>query len=501
MSQTIEQIRDKSIRDLRALAKKLRLRINPEVYQNSKTKLPFRCLVCGYEGAKSLELLKLSSYGCKKCGRKAGASKQKLSPKEIVADARKSGIKITLNTYSNVLQKVECQCLKCNHEWTTSIGCIRSGRGCPKCRRKQATKKNSLSEEEVKKRLKKLGVTLLSPYINNHEKINVEFKKCGHSIWITWNQIQQGQGCGDCAPNKKLPPDEYESIAKRFGGKLISTPSTVEAKLLWVCSEGHRFRRSIRPMQRFNTFCTKCNDNWGETLCRTVLEKAFGKPFDRSRPQDLLSPKGIPIELDCYNEELAIALEHQGMHHFKRQPNWQTVEQFKRCQEHDQIKRRYCTKKGILLIEIKEVGSVTPPENVPKLIDQQIRAGGRKTPRSLKNIEALSLDLKSRRSQFIEAALRSATLLGLEILDPPRLAEQKVRVLCKNGHETQKTLRSIIQGRMCNRCKLHKKVRLSDGRVFDSGTEAAKAIGVTKERVNLAIRNEKKIKGYAIVRL
>ena len=501
MNQTVGQIREKSVRDLKALAKKFRLQINPDDYKNSKTKLPFRCLVCGYEGAKSLELLKLSSYGCKKCGRNAGASKQKLSPKEIVADASKSGIKITLNTYSNVSQKVSCHCLKCTHEWATSVGCIRSGRGCPKCRRKHATKKNSLAEEEVKKRLKKLEVTLLSPYINNHEKINVEFKKCGHSIWTTWNQIQQGQGCGDCAPNKKLAPDVYEAIAKRFGGKLISTPSTVEAKLLWECSEGHRFRRSIRPMQRSNTFCTKCNDNWGETLCRTVLEKAFGKPFDRARPQDLLSPKGIPIEFDCYNEELAIALEHQGMHHFKRQPNWQTTEQFKLCQKHDRIKREYCTKKGILLIEIKEVGSITPPENVPKLIDKLIKASGRKAPKSLKKIEALSLDLKSRRSQFIEAALRSATLLGLEILDPPRLAEQKVRVLCKNGHETQKTLRSIIQGRMCNKCKLHKKVRLSDGRVFDSGTEAAKAIGVSKERVNLAIRNGKKIKGYAMIRL
>lgn len=501
MNQTAMQIREKSISDLKSLAKKFRLKINTDDYKNSKTKLPFLCLVCGYEGTKSLELLKISSHGCKKCASRIGSSKQKLSPKKIVADALASGIKITLNTYSNVSQKVACTCLKCAHGWITSIDCIRSRRGCPKCRRKQAALKNSLTEAEVRTRLNKLGVALLSSYKNNHEKIHVKFKKCGHSRWVAWNQIQQGKGCGDCAPNKKLTLDQYEAIAKRFGGKLISNPSTVREKLLWECSEGHRFRRSISPMQRLNTFCTKCNDGWGETLCRKVLEEAFGKPFDRARPKDLLSPKGIPIELDCYNEELALALEHQGMHHFKRQPNWQSVEQFKLCQMHDQIKRKYCTKKGILLIEIKEVGSVTPPENVPKLIDQQIRAGGRKTPRSLKNIEALSLDLKSRRSQFIEAALRSATLLGLEILDPPRLAEQKVRVLCKNGHETQKTLRSIIQGRMCNRCKLHKKVRLSDGRVFDSGTEAAKAIGVSKERVNLAIRNEKKIKGYSIVRV
>jgi hypothetical protein len=501
MNLTVKQIRGKSVRELKSLAKKFQLQINPNDYKNSKTKLPFLCLVCVYKGTKSLELLKISTLGCKKCASRIGSSKQKLSPKKIVADALTSGIKITLNTYSNVSQKVACTCLKCNHGWTTSICCIRSGRGCPKCRRKQAAKKNSLAEDEIKRRLKKLGVTLLSPYINNHEKINIQFKKCGHSRWVAWNQIQQGQGCGDCAPNKKLDPDEYEAIAKRFGGKLISNPSTVREKLLWECSEGHRFRRSISPMQRLNTFCTKCNDGWGETLCRKVLEEAFGKPFDRARPQDLLSPKGIPIELDCYNEELALALEHQGMHHFKRQPNWQSVDQFKLCQKHDKIKRKYCTKKGILLVEIKEVGSITPPEIVPQIIDEQIKAGGRISPIGLKNIIPLSFKLKSRRSQYVDKAIQSAAILGFEILDKPKLADQKVRVRCKNGHETQKTLRAIIGGKKCYSCTFHNKVKLSDGRVFESGTAAATALGVTKEWVNRSIRKGIKIKGISLVRL
>jgi hypothetical protein len=501
MNKTATQIREKSISDLKAIAKKFRLKINTDDYKNSKTKLPFLCLVCGYEGTKSLELLKISSHGCKKCASRIGSSKQKLSPKKIVADALASGIKITLNTYSNVSQKVACTCLKCAHEWTTSIDCIRSGRSCPKCRRQQAALKNSLTEAEVRTRLNKLGVALLSSYKNNHEKIHVKFKKCGHSKWVAWNQIQQGNGCGDCAPNKKLTLDQYEEVAKIFGGKLISTPSTVEAKLLWECSEGHRFRRSIRHIKRLNTFCTKCNDGWGETLCRKVLEVAFGKPFDRARPKDLLSPKGIPIELDCYNEELALALEHQGMHHFKRQPNWQSVEQFKLCQMHDQIKRKYCTKKGILLIEIKEIGSITPPEDVPKIIEHQLKAGGRKSPSGLKSIKPLSFELKSRRSEYVDKAIKSAALFGFEILDTPKLADQKVRVRCKNGHETQKTLRAIIGGKKCYNCLFHNKVRLSDGRVFESGSAAAKALGVSKEIVNRSIAIGKKIQGHSIERL
>lgn len=501
MSQTSGQIREKALKELDALARKFRLQINPGDYKNSKIKLPFRCLVCGYEGTKSLELLKQCEHGCKVCARRNTSAKQKLSSKDITSTASKLSIEVNLDDYINTSQKIPCRCLKCGHTWATTVGCIRSGRSCPKCGRKRANKKTSLTEDDVKRRLKKLGITLISNYINSHEKIEVRFDKCGHLKWVTWNDIQQGRKCADCAPNKKLTLDDYKAVAMRFGGKLISSPTTADAKLLWECIEGHRFRRSIRPMLRFNTFCTKCNDGWGESLCRAVLETAFGKSFDRVRPADLRSPKGVPLELDCFNKELKIALEHQGLHHIKRQPNWQTVEQFELCQQHDLIKRIYCEKNGIFLIEIPEVGSLTPPEIVPKLIDKLITASGRVTPRTLKEIDVLTLDIKSRRSQFTDSVISAAKLLGLKILDTPGLADHKVRVLCKNGHETQKTLRSILQGRMCNSCKLHKSVRLSDGQVFKSGTEAAKALGVTKEKVNIAIRLGTTIKGISIVRL
>jgi hypothetical protein len=46
-----------------------------------------------------------------------------------------------------------------------------------------------------------------------------------------------------------------------------------------------------------------------------------------------------------------------------------------------------------------------------------------------------------------------------------------------------------------------KPVQLSDGRVFESGTAAAKVLGVIKETVNKAIRNKWKVKGLGIERI
>lgn len=501
MSQTVGQIREKALKELDTLARKFRLQINPGDYKNSKIKLPFRCLVCGYEGTKSLELLKQCEHGCKVCARRSTSAKQKLSSKDITSTASKLGIEVKLDDYSNTSQKIPCRCLKCGHTWATTVGCIRSGRSCPKCGRRRANKKTSLTEDDIKQRLKKIGIKLISNYINNHEKIQVRFEKCGHLKCVTWNDLQRGRRCADCAPNKRLTLDDYKAVAMRFGGKLISSPTTADAKLLWECIEGHRFRRSIRPMLRFNTFCTKCNDGWGESLCRAVLEKSFGKSFDRVRPTDLRSPKGIPLELDCFNKELGIALEHQGLHHIKRQPNWQTEEQFKLCQQHDQLKRAYCNKNGILLIEIPEVGSLTPPQRVPHLIAMVIKSSGKKVPRGIEDIDVSALKIKTSRCQYTDSVLVAAKKLGLKILDDLGRADSNVRVRCKYGHETQKTLRSILQGRSCNSCKLHKSVQLSDGRVFKSCTDAANALGVSKERVNLAIRRGSTIDGISIVRL
>ncbi len=502
MGKSAAQIRHEAIESIVSLGKLRSLRIDPKTYKNSKTKFPFRCLVCGYDGETSLGLLKMSNHGCKKCGSKAGASKQRLGSEVIVEEARMAGIQITLGEYQNTNQKVECRCSNCAHQWTTTIGCIRSGRGCPKCKRKQASAKTSLQESDVRNRIQQLGITLLSAYVNSRSKIKVRFNGCGHSIMTTWNQIQVGGGCGECAPNKKIELSKYEETAQKFDGRLLEMPTTVEQKAHWQCREGHRFHRSIRHILRLNTFCTKCNDGWGESLCRMVLEKAFKKPFNKIRPKDLLSPKGVPIELDCYNSDLAIALEHQGMHHFKRQTNWQSVEQFKLCQQHDRIKKKYCENNGILLIVIKEVGSLTDQSLLVDTIAQQIENAGRTVPSNLRKLDITAHKVVSRRSQFINDVYKTAKRLGLELLETPKLAEQKILVRCKNGHETLKTSRLIIGGRGCSSCYLSRKsVRLSDGRIFNSGADAAQALGVERTVVNAAIRRGGKVKGYCVVRL
>jgi hypothetical protein len=83
-----------------------------------------------------------------------------------------------------------------------------------------------------------------------------------------------------------------------------------------------------------------------------ALEKIFNKPFKKKRPNWLVNPEtGRRLEIDCYNEELKIGAEFNGIQHYKW-PNFtgQSYESFLAQQRRDNYKKLLCLKKGVKLI-------------------------------------------------------------------------------------------------------------------------------------------------------
>lgn len=100
-------------------------------------------------------------------------------------------------------------------------------------------------------------------------------------------------------------------------------------------------------------------DSKGETECRRVLEELFKKPFLKYRPDFLRNPvtsdsmASNNLELDCYNPELKIAVEYNGIQHYKYVPFFhRTKDAFQNQKYRDHIKREACQKNGIILIEV-----------------------------------------------------------------------------------------------------------------------------------------------------
>lgn len=93
----------------------------------------------------------------------------------------------------------------------------------------------------------------------------------------------------------------------------------------------------------------------GEKRCRKYLENYFSLPFKKQRPKFLSNPitNGSLLELDCFNEELELAVEYQGEQHYKYIPHFhKSHDSFLNQKYRDQLKRDLCRKNNIHLIEV-----------------------------------------------------------------------------------------------------------------------------------------------------
>jgi hypothetical protein len=114
----------------------------------------------------------------------------------------------------------------------------------------------------------------------------------------------------------------------------------------------------------------------GELECRRVLEKMFNKPFPKSRPNFLRNPvtsynTDNNLELDCYNEELKIAVEYNGIQHYKYIPFFhKNKEAFQNQKYRDYMKREICEKNGIKLIEVPNTVKI---ENIESYLREKLK--------------------------------------------------------------------------------------------------------------------------------
>lgn len=107
-------------------------------------------------------------------------------------------------------------------------------------------------------------------------------------------------------------------------------------------------QEEIKPVKR-GKFLSK-----GERICGETMEKIYGVPFISVRPDWLRNPEtGEKLELDCYNEELKLAVEYNGEQHYHF-PNFtnQTQEQFINQTRRDELKMKMCDQNGVYLIVV-----------------------------------------------------------------------------------------------------------------------------------------------------
>lgn len=108
-----------------------------------------------------------------------------------------------------------------------------------------------------------------------------------------------------------------------------------------------------------------------EKFCCKILSEIYNIKFEKHRPSWLKNPyTNKPLELDCYNYEYGVALEYNGIQHYKfPNPFHKTEQEFIMQKQRDIAKKYMCESKGILLIEVPYY---IPVENLKKYIENKI---------------------------------------------------------------------------------------------------------------------------------
>jgi len=105
-----------------------------------------------------------------------------------------------------------------------------------------------------------------------------------------------------------------------------------------------------------NNFNSGAKVSKGEQECRRVLEELFGKPFPNIRPDFLRNPVtggGHNLELDCYNSDMKLAVEYNGVQHYKYVPYFhRNKDVFTNQKYRDVLKERMCKDNRVNLISV-----------------------------------------------------------------------------------------------------------------------------------------------------
>jgi predicted lactoylglutathione lyase len=317
--------------------------ISNEIPQNVNTDCKWECNQ-GHSWSASYNDIKSRNNWCPHCLR--------ISIKDYKMLAESKGGKFISN---EIPKNVHTKCMwQCNegHSWEAVYSNISQGSWCPRC---AGSEKKTIKDYYILAESR--GFKFLSTEVNGvNNKYLWECVK-GHQWNATRGSIKKGHGCPSCCGLTPKNIEDVKKIAEDKGGKCLSNEIKNSKQMLkFQCDKKHVWNSNYNRLQQGN-WCPFCADKtYGEKLTRCCFEKMLRCDFKKIKPNWMRNHKtGRKLELDGYNEQMGIAFEHQGIQHEKHCPKsyqFYNPEQLVR----DEIKRQKCKERGIILIEVPEIG-------------------------------------------------------------------------------------------------------------------------------------------------
>jgi hypothetical protein len=315
-----------------------------EVYTNAHTQILHQCKNNSSHKWPAAPTHIKRGKGCPYC-----AGNIKLTLDEYKEQIKDRGVTCTAGEYLGTHKPIMHQCKNnSGHKWLISPSHVKHGCGCPYC-----AGSVKLTLEEYKEQIKnKNAVCVAEKYYGTDVPIMHQCRKNPNHKWlVSPNSFKQGHGCPHCAGNVKPTIDQYKEQIKSKDVICVAEEYIDAHKpIMHQCKKDSSHFWMVSPDNiKRNKGCPHCNDLKQEPLCRTFLEKFFKKPFPKSRPKWLRN--NGQMELDCFCEELGIAVEYNGKQHYEYYERFhKTIKDFEDQQRRDALKAKLCNEHGVELI-------------------------------------------------------------------------------------------------------------------------------------------------------
>lgn len=346
---------------------------------------------------------KRGSTGCLSCIKKqlsknAKKEKKQKTKEEVLKECCKykrknekvlNAFKKEYGTKGRKCWFVKIKCLKHNYIYETSYSNYKKC-GCKKCGQEKSSQTKILQKEEIEEEFKN-NLKNEDELIKVYRKTNdlgkqqwygkIRCKK--HGIFETTknNYVDNNYGCWRCGVEQRAKKHTLskDTVKKDFEENLKENEELIKicqkkdnngwnhwyATLL--CKKCNTMFEISKSHHKAGKGCPKCSSSKGESKIRKYLINNNIDFSEQYRFKDCKYKLQLPF--DFYIPSLNLAIEYQGEQHYKPIEVFGGEEAFKKQQRNDKIKKEYCQKNNIKLLEIP----YTEYDNIEKILNKELK--------------------------------------------------------------------------------------------------------------------------------
>jgi hypothetical protein len=281
----------------------------------------------------------------------------------ILVDSMNGG-----KSYIQTEHRIKVQCESCEKTWTPKWRTIKvNNRWCGMCSRTHSSETSIGLERLLEKQVEiiKLPENPID-VVWNEDYVTYKCKKCDTIETKKLRLIKRklraenssGVICNNCFSFKNSRSQtDVKEIIEGAGYTLVDLPNNGKIKkvksddyIIVKCDHGHQPYRVKLSNFLSGKRCPTCGTGrLKEAILREALEEFFQVPFPSCYPKWLKNHKtGGQLEIDCYNEDLGLAVEFQGAQHYKPIDYWGGQITYEKVIERDKIKCFLIQQRGLI---------------------------------------------------------------------------------------------------------------------------------------------------------